>query len=210
MPACTATIPADTSAADPARAGAFFDALWDRWVPTTVSNRVRKQGYRSLLRYFRGCSEGPEAAKRLTFTEDGILFTFDEPDRPLESAAAAHWAEVAFQTLPFNHTGFERFPAEFGIRIVRDDFDPEAVMSRQAPLPMVEIKRKIYGIQADPLRLIAPLDGLDIAGADLTEAARAEVDAVLSSGQCACQLCHYYRPRAAKWMAKRRARRAQE
>ncbi len=209
MSAYTATIPADTSAADPDRTLEFFETLWERWIPTTVGNRVRRQGYRSLLRYFRGCCEGEEAEKRLTLTEAGIVFTFEDPARPLESAAAAHWAEVAFQTLPFNHTYF-RFPEEFGILIRREEFDPEAVMSRRAPLPMVEIKRKVYGIQADPLRLIAPVDGLDVAGADLTDAARAEVDAVLSSGQCACQLCHYYRPRAAKWMAKRRAKRAKE
>ena len=78
------------------------------------------------------------------------MFNFDDPAMPLEAAATAHRVEVALHVRPFNHPNFHHFPEEYGLHLDCDALDPEALLSRRVAVPMIEIKRKVYGIQTNP------------------------------------------------------------
>jgi hypothetical protein len=181
-----------------------FQARLYRDIRTIVCNRLTRAAYKQVFAdYFQSAASDGFADDEWRYQDGAFHFAFrDHGGSAMSAAASLHFVEVGAAIIHAEliHRQHPRWRVEPARSLVH------ALNHNDRPL--VEIGKTLYVIGHFRGRLSLSTDeGLPQQdwGA-LREANQARFKAMWKSKTCGCQLCDYYRPRAAKAEAKKRVK----
>jgi len=133
-------------------------------------------------------------------TDSALVMALDvAAEDELDARASLHWLKISWASCWFNHSHVQEFARPVDGLDLTMDIDPVATLDAPQVLPLVPVGKRLVGVRADGELVTAA----SVAMPKISAKVQTHIDDVQASRRCACKLCEYYRPRAAKWALKR-------